>query len=76
MTQGDDRILELLEDSGLILSPAVIAKNTDYTRNYINKRVRKLEPRGLVESTDGGYYQITELGRRYLYGEVDADELE
>ena len=76
MTQGDDRILETLESSGLTLSPAVIAHNTDYSGNYINKRVRKLNNHDLVERVDEGMYRITDCGRAYLTGEIDADDLE
>jgi len=76
MTQGDDRILETLESSGIVLSPAVIAYNTEYTRNYVNKRIRKLRDASLVERVDEGYYAITDRGRAYLSGDLDADDLE
>lgn len=76
MTQGDDRILETLESSGIVLSPAVLAYNTDYTRNYVNKRLRKLRNKGLIERVDSGYYQITDRGQAYLGGEIEADKLE
>lgn len=76
MTQGDDRILETLAESNLILSPSVIAINTEYSRNYINKRMAILRENGLVERVKDGYYQITERGRAYLAGELNADELE
>ena len=76
MTQGDDRILETLESSGIVLSPAVIAYNTEYTRNYVNKRIRKLRDASLVERVDEGYYRITDRGRAYLSGSLDADDLE
>lgn len=76
MTQGDDRILETLADSELILSPAVIAINTEYTRNYVNKRVAILLENGLIERVQNGYYQITEKGRAYLAGDLDASDLE
>ena len=76
MNQTDDRILDLLADSDLILSPAVIAINLDYTRNWVSRRVSKLEGAGLIESINGSYYRITETGREYLSGEVDAEALE
>lgn len=76
MTQGDDRILETLESSELVLSPRVIAENTDYTGNYINKRMKKLRENGLVNRVDDGLYEITEKGRAYLSGEVESDDLE
>lgn len=76
MTQADDRILETLASSELILSPAVLAINTDYTRNYVNKRMKKLRESGLVERVDEGYYRITQRGISYLEGELDASDLE
>jgi len=76
MNQTDDRILELLEESELILSPAVLAKNLDYTRNWVSRRMSRLLEAGLVEQVDGSYYQISELGHAYLAGELDAEDLE
>lgn len=76
MNQTDDRILELLAESDLILTPAVIGKNLEYTRNWVSRRIGKLEDASLVEPVDSGYYRITDHGRAYLSGEIDADELE
>ncbi len=76
MNQTDDRILELLDESDLILTPAVMARNLDYTRNWVSRRVGRLESAGLVEPMDSGYYQISDRGRAYLAGDLDADELE
>ena len=76
MNQTDDRILELLDESDLILTPAVMARNLDYTRNWVSRRVGKLESAGLVKPIDSGYYRISDRGRAYLAGDLDADELE
>ncbi|OYR69023.1 winged helix-turn-helix domain-containing protein [Halorubrum ezzemoulense] len=76
MNQTDDRILELLDESDLILTPAIIARNLDYTRNWISRRIGELEDAGLVDPVDTGYYRISERGRAYLAGEIDADDLE
>lgn len=76
MNQTDDRVLELLDESDLILTPAVIAKNLEYTRNWVSRRIGKLEHSGLVEPVDSGYYRITERGRAYLAGDLDNDDLE
>ncbi|TKX50075.1 winged helix-turn-helix transcriptional regulator [Halorubrum sp. ASP121] len=76
MNQTDDRVLELLAESDLILTPAVIAKNLEYTRNWVSRRIGKLEDSGLVEPVDSGYYRITDLGRAYLAGDLDAGDLE
>lgn len=76
MNQTDDRILVLLEESGLILSPSVIAVNLDYTRNWVSRRISKLVDAGLIEKVDGSYYEISELGQAYLEGDIDAEILE
>ncbi|MGB9951038.1 winged helix-turn-helix domain-containing protein (plasmid) [Haloarcula marismortui] len=76
MNQTDDRILLLLEESGLMLSPAVIAANLDYTRGWVSKRLRKLLEAGLVEKSQSSYYEITERGEQYLAGEINANILE
>ncbi|ELY97918.1 helix-turn-helix domain-containing protein [Natrialba asiatica] len=76
MTQADDRILETLSDSSLILSPRVLAVNTDYSRHYLSTRLGKLRDAELVDRIDEGLYQITDRGRAYLAGELDAEELE
>ena len=76
MTQADDRILETLEESGLILSPRVLSANIDYSRHYISARLAKLRDTGLVDRVDDGLYQITDRGRAYLEGDLDAEDLE
>ncbi|MDZ5810073.1 winged helix-turn-helix domain-containing protein [Halorubrum sp. AD140] len=76
MNQTDDRVLELLAESDLILTPAVIAKNLEYTRNWVSRRIGKLDDAGLVEQVDSGYYRISDRGRAYLGGELDAENLE
>ena len=76
MNQTDDRVLELLDESDLILSPSVIAANLEYSRNWISKRLSLLTNAELVEQVDEGYYIITDRGRAYLSGELESDDLE
>ena len=71
----DDRILEVLE-SGFRFTPAVIAENIDKSRTHVSRRLSDLTENGLVEKPKRGYYEITERGRDYLAGDLDADELE
>lgn len=73
---ADDRILEALEDTGFILSGAVLAKNLGYSNNYIRNRLRALSNRGLIDKVEDGYYKINKQGRAYLAGDLDADKLE
>lgn len=75
MTQADDRILETLADSDLVLSPRVLAVNTDYSRHYVSARLGELRDAGLVDRVDDGLYRITDRGRAYLEGELDSDDL-
>lgn len=76
MTQADDRILETLAASDLILSPRVLAVNIDYSRHYLSTRLGKLRDAELVERVDDGLYRITDRGRSYLEGDLEAVELE
>lgn len=72
----DDRILEALHSSGMVLSPAVIGKNIDRSREEVTRRLSVLVDYGLVIRVERGYYEITELGEQYLEGELDASNLE
>jgi len=75
MTQADDRLLETLEESGLILSPRILSVNTDYSRHYVSERLAKLLDADLVEREGDGLYRITERGREYLAGDLESDVL-
>lgn len=81
MSKSDDAILEfLLNDPNdpIRATPAVIEANIEYARSTINGRMPKLLSAGLVEyyNEDRGIYQISELGERYLNGDLDAEEVE
>ena len=75
MSQCDNRILEFLNETDIVATPFVIANNIDYSRQYVNQRIRILATNGLVENTGDGLYRITDLGRAYLNGELDVDDL-
>ena len=75
MTQADERILEFLLEKDFIASPSVIAANIDYTPEYISRRCRKLADAKLLQRVDASNYRLTDLGGRYLAGDVSADEL-
>jgi len=76
MTRADDYILEFLADHDIIASPRVISANIDYTHQYVNERMKPLREHSLVENTGNGLYQITQKGKDYLAGDLDADDLE
>ena len=70
MTPMDDAILELFHSSDLVLTPAIIALNIDHSREEVNRRLSALAEHGLVERVERGKYRLTELGERYLRGEL------
>ena len=76
MNQTDDRILALLDESGLELTPTVIARNLGYSRSWVSRRLSKLVDAGVVTVNDGSYYQITQKGCDYLAGDLKADDLQ
>jgi hypothetical protein len=86
MNEVDDSILEFFasQDESLVLSPALVWYNLHDQLNLIDKshetvarRMRKLSKRGLLEKVDDGkgYYSLTQKGRDYLVGDVEADDL-
>jgi len=75
MTSADNRILEFLDEKDIVATPHVIAANIDYSKQYVNERIRILDQNDLVENKGGGLYRITDWGRQYLNGDLDADDL-
>jgi len=75
MTPLDDRILEAL-NAGLVLSPSIIAYNIEKSREAVSRRLSELADRGLVRRVERGKYEITDRGRAYLKGELEAEDLE
>lgn len=75
MAPTDDAVLELLDESGLILSTTIIAINLGYEPNWISTRVTKLEDHGLIERIEEGKFEISDEGRAYLAGDLDEADL-
>ncbi|WP_455448138.1 PadR family transcriptional regulator [Natrinema thermotolerans] len=83
MTGNDDSILEFLHDHDVALPPTGLEINLDregvsVSYSTIHRRLQKLQDKGLVEKANDqkGYYAITDKGRAYLEGDLDASELE
>jgi predicted transcriptional regulator len=81
MTGADDAILEwmLNEPVGPIrASPGMVESNLDYEISHVRTRMIELREAGLLEyyDEDRGIYQITDRGRAYLAGELDAEDLD
>jgi predicted transcriptional regulator len=75
LTQGDERILEFLQEKDIVATPTVIAANIDYTGDYVSRRCRKLASAGLLQRVDASNYRLTELGENFLEGEATRDQI-
>lgn len=78
MTPTDLFILTSFNESNVfrVLGPTVIADNLDVTRAHASKRIALLVEHGLLEQIQDGKYRMTDRGRSFLRGELNADELE
>ncbi|GAB3676746.1 hypothetical protein GCM10028856_35250 [Halopiger thermotolerans] len=82
MTPVDRDILELLRNEGgrteLVLTPRLIAENTDWGRQTVREHLMVLREKDMVEYYDesGGIHQLSDRGRAYLEGEIAVEELE
>jgi len=59
LNPADKAILEHLEKEQQSV-PARLAKQTDYDRQYVHKRLRRLSEHGFVESLSHGLYRFNE----------------
>lgn len=82
MTPSDRDILDLLANAGgereLVLTPRLIAENSNWARDTVREHVVILRNEGLLEYHDesAGIYRLSNRGRAYLAGELDVEELE
>ncbi|MFB6120981.1 MAG: MarR family transcriptional regulator [Halobacteriaceae archaeon] len=67
-------ILKHFEEHDIWESPRDLAKNIDYSRRYTAGELQKLHQIGLFEK-EGQTYRLTDRGRAFLAGDLDADEL-
>lgn len=74
MVPMDDEILELFHSTELVLTPSIIAYNTGYSREEVNRRLRELTDHGLMDRVERGKYRITELGESYLIGQYTTTD--
>lgn len=78
MTGSDDPILEFLDEHDIAVPPLVISHNVDgLSYPTVQRRAAKLVRAGLLRRHDDpqGYLEITDLGRAYLRGTVEAEDL-
>nr|WP_167603407.1 helix-turn-helix domain-containing protein [Halorubrum sodomense] len=72
----DYEVLEFFESHDIVTSPKVLAANIDYDRQYVSKRCQTLLSSGLLEQPEDGLYRLSDLGRDFLAGDVEAEVIE
>jgi len=62
------------------VTAAIVSTNIGLSQSHVNRRMNLLEAGGLIEEAENvdkrGYYQISDLGERYIIGDCSLDELE
>lgn len=80
MKPVDERLLEWIDEyenmTPVAISSAGEVPRVDVSETWAGERLRELCRYGLLVRIDRGLYGISDTGRAYLNGEVDADELE
>lgn len=83
MNEKDDAILEYLEETDVSEPPAVIHFNIElrgsrFSIRTLKRRLKRLRDAGLVQVDydEGRYHSISNEGRAYLRGDLDASELD
>ena len=72
----DYPIWEFLGEYDIIVSRKVVAANIDYDANYTGKRLRIMRDAGLLEQREDSLYEVSDLGRELLAGNISKDDLE
>lgn len=70
-------VLNIYYESGILstLSVGTFTDNLPYTREHISRELSKLESHGLLIEVSEGKYRLSDVGRAYLAGDLDASEL-
>ena len=69
---GADAHILFIRYTGLILTPSIIAENTDISRVTVSRRLNTLQAGGLVEKTGRGKYRITPDGAFIVTGDPEV----
>lgn len=77
MKPSDQPILQEMNRYDGWQTPKGVSLNVPYTYNWVGQRLRILVEHGLVEKHhEEAGYRITDLGRAFLRGDLDAEDLE
>jgi len=78
MNVAADPVLEFLDDHEIAVPKGVFDNELSVSASSIARALDDLEAYGLIERDDNfsSYYRLTDRGRAYLEGDIDADDLE
>lgn len=68
-------VLLFYKDHDIVINAGSMAQNLDYSSHYMSQQMRKLARAGLLEK-EGRYYALSDLGREFVEGELDVEEVE
>jgi DNA-binding IclR family transcriptional regulator len=68
-------ILDFFSEHDIWISARGLSQNIDYERSYVSEECTTLVDGGLLQK-DGTIYSLTDQGRAFLAGDLDADDLE
>lgn len=75
MDPVDEELLRLLRDEEIFM-PDQLAEEVEPRAPHVAYRCRELAKYGLATKHAMGMYDISDLGERYLAGEIDPSDLE
>jgi Mn-dependent DtxR family transcriptional regulator len=76
MSIWDDRVLELVsEKDGASVGDIASHPLIRVSQPHVSRRCQILSEHGLLRPLGNGVYVITEDGKKYLSGELDAEDL-
>ncbi|MFU8869390.1 hypothetical protein [Natronococcus sp.] len=75
MDPVDEELLRLLRDEEIFM-PDQLAEEVEPRAPHVAYRCRELAKYGLATKHAMGMYDISDLGERYLSGEIDPNDLE
>lgn len=71
----DYEILLFFEDHDIYIGAKALARNIEYSRQYVSKRLNALADAGMLDR-DGGLFTLNDRGREFLAGDLDTAEIE
>ena len=74
--KADYPILDFFERYDIRSSPKVVGDNIGYGRSHVGMRLRALRDAGLLVQHESRLYELSDLGREFLAGNLPREEVE